>query len=229
MKKEYYVFKINLLKLNVLAIILLIAMFAITYVINPNLTISCLDLFEDNKMLFFILPAMLGYMILHELLHALGYILYGAKPKNITFGMDLEKSVLYCLCKQDVSRKNILNASMFPLFYIGIVTYVISIIFEMPLLLLLSIMNISGAAGDIMYFLYFIKLDKNIMFSELDDGTSFAILSENDVTQVKHFGLDFVEKIDEIPRNDFKRVKITKLSWFVVILCLILTVLGILS
>ena len=38
-----------------------------------------------------------------------------------------------------------------------------------------------------------------------------------------------VEKIDEIPRNDFQRVKITKMSWFVVILCLILTVLGILS
>ena len=80
-----------------------------------------------------------------------------------------------------------------------------------------------------MYFLYFIKLDKNIMFSELDDGTSFAILSEKDVTQVKHFGLDFVEKIDEIPRNDFKRVKISKMSWFVVILCLVLTVLFILS
>lgn len=229
MKKQYYVFKINLLKLNVLAIILLIAMFAITYLISPNLTTSCLDIFEDNKMFFFFLPAMLGYMILHELLHALGYILYGAQAKKITFGMDLEKSVLYCLCKQDISRKNILNSSMFPLFYIGIVTYVISIIFEMPLLLLLSIMNISGAAGDIMYFLYFIKLDKNIMFSELDDGTSFAILSENDVTQVKHFGLDFVEKIDEIPRNDFKRVKITPMSWFVVILCLVLTVLGILS
>ena len=186
MKKEYYVFKINLLKLNVLAIIILVAMFAITYLINPNLFADCFNLFEDNKLFFFILPAMLGYMILHELLHALGYILYGAEVKKITFGMDLEKSVLYCLCKQDVSRKNILNASMFPLFYIGIVTYVISIIFEMPLLLLLSIMNISGAAGDMMYFLYFIKLDKNIMFSELDDGTSFAILSDKDVTQVKH-------------------------------------------
>ena len=172
-----------------------------------------------------LLPSMLGYMILHELLHALGYIVNGAKSEKITFGMELEKGVLYCLCKQDVSRNNILNASMYPLFWIGIVTFIISIIFKMPLLLLLSVINISGAAGDIMYFVFISKLDKNVMFSELDDGTSFAILSEQDISQTNHFGLEFIEKVNEIPRKDFKRVKITRLSWIFIILSVIATLL----
>lgn len=221
MKKEYYVFKINLIRMNVLAIIIAVVAAAVAYLIDPVLAKGCLNLFEDTKMCLLVLPCMLGYMILHELLHALGYIIHGADSKKITFGMDLEKGVLYCLCKQDVTKKNILNASMYPLFYIGIVTFVISIIFKWPLLLLLSIMNISGAAGDIMYFIFISKLDKDIMFSELDDGTAFAILSNQDVTKVNHFGLDFVEKLDEIPRNDFKRIKISKLSWLFVVISLI--------
>lgn len=228
MKKEYYVFKINLAKLNILAIIIAIAAGIVSYYINPQLSLKCIELFDfrKSKTMILIWICIFGYMILHELLHALGYIMYGAKSEKITFGMELEKGVFYCLCKQDVTRKNILNASMFPLFYIGIVTYVISIIFELPLLLLLSIMNISGAAGDIMYFLYFIKLDKNIMFSELDDGTSFAILADYDVSKIKHFGLDFVEKMDEIPRKDFERIKISKLSWICIVIISIVAVLA---
>ena len=74
------------------------------------------------------------------------------------------------------------------------------------MLSILSILNISGATADIMYFLFIIRLPKDIKFSELDDGTSFAILADYDVSKVKHFGVDFVEKIDEIPRKDFERI-----------------------
>jgi len=160
MKKEYYVFKMNLVMLNVMAIIIAVVVGVAAYLIDSNLVMRCFALFDDTKMSLLLLPSMLGYMILHELLHALGYIVNGAKSEKITFGMELEKGVLYCLCKQDVSRKNILNASMYPLFFIGIVTFVVSIIFKMPLLLLLSVINISGAAGDIMYFIFISKLDK---------------------------------------------------------------------
>jgi len=225
MKKEYYVFKMNLVMLNVMAIIIAVVVGVAAYLIDSNLVMRCFALFDDTKMSLLLLPSMLGYMILHELLHALGYIVNGAKSEKITFGMELEKGVLYCLCKQDVSRKNILNASMYPLFFIGIVTFVVSIIFKMPLLLLLSVINISGAAGDIMYFIFISKLDKNVMFSELDDGTSFAILSEQDISKTNHFGLEFIEKVNEIPRKDFKRVKITRLSWIFIILSVIVTLL----
>jgi hypothetical protein len=163
-------------------------------------------------------------MALHEILHALGYLLYGANFKKITFGMELEKGVFYCLCKEDISRKNILNSVLFPLFYIGILTLIIGIIFKLPLLTVLSLLNISGATADIMYFMFIIKLDKNIKFSELDDGTSFAILSDEDVSKVKHIGLEYVGKINNIERNDFKKIKVSKLSYIVLILCLVLII-----
>ena len=227
MKKEYYVFKINLKILNIVSIIIYVLIFGLTLLFFPHIII---DFFEKCKSINYYLllfPIMFLYFSLHEIFHAIGYTLYGANYKKITFGMELEKGVFYCLCKQDISRKNILNSLMFPLFYIGVVTYIIGIIFDFPLLVILSILNISGAAADIMYFIYIIKLKKDIKFSELDDGTSFAILSNYDVTKVKHIGLDFVEKIDTIKRKELKKIKISKLSFIVLILCLLLIVIGI--
>ena len=41
-------------------------------------------------------------------------------------------------------------------------------------------------------------------------------------------GLDFIGKKDSIERNDFKRVKISKLSYGVLILCIILVIVALL-
>lgn len=226
MKKEYYVYKMNLTKLNIFAIVLFILVSGITLIISPKLFKESWFILGEFKEFLIFYPCMMGYMVLHELLHAAGYILHGASPKKITFGMEMEKSVFYCLCKQDITRKNILNAVMFPLFWIGIVTYIISIIFNLPMLLFLSIINISGAAGDIMYFNFISKLNKNVKFTEMDDGTSFAILSDKDISKTKSFGLEFIEKTETIPRNDFKRIKISKFSYVFVLLTIICLVLG---
>lgn len=224
--KKYHIFKINLTTLNVISIVILILCFGITALFFPSNMKDMAMLFDNIKFCLLLLPLMICYFTLHELLHALGYIVNGANPKKITFGAELEKGVLYCLCKDEVDKKNILFSLMYPLFFIGIVTYIIGIIFNYPVLLLLSILNISGAAGDIMYFLFIIKLDKDIMYSEMDDGTSFALISKDDPSKYKHYGLKYCGTADEIPRKDFKRVKISKISLIVFILCIVFLIVG---
>ena len=224
--KKYYVFKIDLVVLNIVSTILLVLCFLITGLVFPNTVESMFILFSDAKNLLLLLPYMMFYFILHELLHALGYITFGANPKKLTFGMELEKSVFYCLCKEDITKKNILFSLMYPLFFIGIVTYIISIIFNLPMLLLLSIGNICGAIGDIIYFIFIIRLDKDVMFSEMDDGTSFALLSKDDLSKYKPFGLKYVGIEKEISRKNFKRVYISKLSYGVLIFSFVLLVLA---
>lgn len=224
MKKEYYIFKIKLKALNIVANVSFIVLFGIIYLLFPDIIIKFFEYFDNIKFCILFLPITMLYMALHEILHAIGYLLYGANLKKITFGMELEKGVFYCLCKQDISRKNILNSVLFPLFYIGFLTLIIGIIFKLPLLTVLSLLNISGATADIMYFMFIIKLDKNIKFSELDDGTSFAILSDRDVSKVKHIGLEYVSKRTNIERNDFKKIKVSKLSYIVLIICILLII-----
>ena len=225
--KKYHLFSINLKILNIISILILFVLLLLTYILFNNNFNSMFNLFDNSKFLVLFLPLMIFYFMLHEIFHAIGYIIHGANKKNITFGMELEKGVFYCLCKQDIKKETILFSLMYPLFFIGIVTYVISIVFNLNILLLLSILNISGAAGDIMYFMFIIRLNNDIMFSELDDGTSFVIKNIDDITKYKYYGLNYLGTVDKVSRKDFKRLYISKLSNIVLIICVISLILGI--
>ena len=214
---KYYVFEINVLILNLFCLLLFGIMFCITMIINPKLLIFSIN---SINIFWFILFYML-YMVLHEIFHSIAYVLYGGDFKRIVYGIKLESGVFYCLCKQDITRKNILNSLMFPLFYLGIITYIISFIFKLPYLLILSIFNISGCIGDIIMFIYFIRLDKNICFTEFDNPLRFAIKSDKDISTISHFGLKYIGCVDEVVRDDLKRIKISKFSYVLLILIFI--------
>ena len=83
--------------------------------------------------------------------------------------------------------------------------------------------------GDLAYFCFIARLDKDVIFSEMDDGTSFALKGKEDYSKYKHFGLDYVGVVDTIPRKDFKRIKISKLSMIIFILCIVFLIAGLFS
>ena len=216
MKKRYYLFKLNLTTLNILSIIIFVFM----------LIISSL-FFEFNIMnlsnnWFGLLFWYLVYAFIHEILHAISYVVNGAKFNKVTFGILLEKGILYCLCKQNISKKNILISSVCPLVVIGLVTYIISIIYNLPLLMFMSILNIAGSAGDIVTFMYLRKI-KSFEFTEMDDPTTFALYSSKDVSKIKHFGLKFVGRQDSIKRQDFKKIDISIVSILLMLFLLIMS------
>lgn len=208
--KKYYIFQMKLSTLNILSIIMLITVTLLTLLIYIAFDIEFI--YIENKHLGFLLLTYLIYIILHEILHAVAYILYGADSSKITFGAHLEKGILCCLCKQNVSRKNILNSLLFPFFYLGIVTYIIGIILNNHLLVILSIMNISGCAGDLTMFKFFYKL-KNIEYSEFDNPISFALYSSEDLSKTNPFGLKFIEVKEKIEREDLRKITISKFSY----------------
>ena len=143
--------------------------------------------------------------------------------KNITFGIHLEDNILCCLCKQDITKKNILMSLLYPFFFIGIVTYVIGAIFKLPMLFLLSIFNLSGCIGDIVMFIFISRLPKDIKFSEFDDPTSFAILSSEDLSDRKPFGLKYERTVSTLEKKDMKRLRVSKKSIIFMVFLLIIT------
>ena len=101
MKKRYYLFKLNLTTLNILSIIIFVFMLIISSIF---FNFNFLNLSSNW---FGLLFWYLLYTFLHEILHAISYILNGAKFNKVTFGILLEKGILYCLCKQNISKNNI--------------------------------------------------------------------------------------------------------------------------
>ena len=170
---------------------------------------------------FILLLYYLIYTIIHEIIHAISYIINGAKSNKITFGIMLEKGILYCLCKQNINRRNILISLMSPLILIGIITYIISIIYKSPLLMLLSILNISGCVGDIVTFLFLRKI-KKFEFTEIDDPTMFAVYSNKDVSKISHFGLKFAGKQDTLKRGEFKKIEVSAVSIMLIVFLIIM-------
>lgn len=220
MNKKYYLFKMKMGPLTMVSFILFFLMIGITYLFGYIESIN----YVLNMNIFLLLIIYFAYLFLHELLHSLAYVIYGGKYNKITYGISLELGVLYCLCKQNISKKNILHSLMYPFIFIGIITYIISIIFNLPILLWLSIFNISGCSGDIIMFIFISRL-KNIEFSEMDDPISFAIYSKNDVSKISHYGLEYIGEKVKIERNDFTKIKVSKQSYYILAIMIILSIL----
>lgn len=218
--KKYYLYKFDLFKLNVFSIILFFVMYLISLIFfDYNLFF---DLIFEKTNWFLLLLCYLIYVLLHEMVHALSYVINGASFKKITFGMMLEKGILYCLCKQNISKKNILISSIMPLVILGFIVYIIGAIYNSKFLMLLSMLNISGCAGDIITFMFISKL-KNVEFSEMDDPTYFAIYSSKDISKKKYFGLKYIGKKDSIKRDDLRKVVVSAFSIFLLLFLIIIS------
>lgn len=215
MNKKYYVYSLDTRLLNFLCFVFLFIAIIPIGIINKNFD------FSEHivlTMLFFI-----PWLVLHELLHALSYILHGAKLKNIYFGAHLEKGILCCLCKQNVSKKAILISLLYPFVLIGVITYIIGIIFENYVLVGLSILNISGCTGDLVMLYNFIRLG-DFEYSEFDNPTAFGLYSRDNLSNKKMFGLRYVESKSMLDINKSKRVIISTPSIIFFIFFMIITI-----
>ena len=211
-KRYYYMFKMNTYFLNAFSLLLIFLCCLLFYIIYGNNSINVLK--ESMSIVVFLY---IPYLVLHEQLHSLGYVIYGADFKNITFGAHLEKGILCCLCKQRINKKNILHSLLYPFVIIGIVTLIIGILVNYPILVILSLTNIAGCSGDLVMFYHLSKLN-GFEFSEYNDPIAFGLFTKNDFSNLKMFGLDKEEKNSRLDTSDKRKVVVSKTSVILLVL-----------
>lgn len=202
--KKYYLFEMQPTSLNIISTLILFVVVIFTVLLGK------FSIIFDNYGISLIL--MLPYLVLHEILHSVAYVIHGADFKNITYGAHMEKGILCCLCKQNITKKNILISLVYPLIFIGIITYVIGILTNCGVLIFLSILNISGCSGDIIMFTALSRLE-NFEFSEYDNPLAFGLYTKEDLSNKKMFGLKYLGTQDELEKKDLKKVRISKVSY----------------
>ena len=213
-EKKYYVYEMNGVTLQIISVIFLIIMLFITFFFSNVITMTD----KDFELIFLLI---IPYLILHELLHSLAYVINGAKFKNITYGAHLEKGILCCLCKQNVSKRNILISLLFPFVIIGVITYIIGILTNNTVLIWLSILNISGCSADLIMFLDLLKL-KDFEYSEYDNPMAFGLYTNKDLSKTKLFGLKHIGETKSLEKNNMKKISISKFSIITFIIFIIL-------
>lgn len=222
MKKQelkYYKYKIKLGVGNIFASIILILLLILLYFTFDNYYFNL----TYNKVLM-----MIGYFILHELLHYIGYLINkNVKNKDLCLGMCLEKGVMYCRCTNEISRTAVMISLLTPFTVIGIISLIISYIFDMPFLAFLSVSNIAGSYFDILMFIQMLKMPKDIKFAEYDECDAYYIISNKDLTNIKTKGISLVEtdKYNKIKLKSKDNKKI-EISIFSIIILIILVALS---
>ena len=209
---KYYKYKMNLGIMNVLAVILFIPLFFLISTLNLSSSINL-----DFIIIYFF------WMFLHEFLHGIGFVVGGANKKNISYGIKLEKGIMYCLCQEKINKKCIMISLIFPFIIIGILTFFIGLFINNSLLILLSAFNIVGCIGDLLMFFYFLRLPD---FNYIDTGEcdGFVLISQNDLNK-KSIGFKIIEteniKKLEIKNNN-KKITISKISTITILILLII-------
>jgi len=220
MKQKYvYSYEMKMIPMNIGAILLLLGVY-IPVEILFNIDIVNVDWSNG----FFIILAFLLWFVFHELLHGIGFHLSkGIDHKKIVYGISLEKGILYCMCKNKITKKDIIRSLLFPLVLIGIATLILGISIENKLLILLSIMNISGAIGDILMTFMALQMPKDMIYFDTDNATSFHIITEEKLENKKFFGFKlkshsiYLEDDQTLIAHDFQKIKISKISKIILI------------
>ena len=135
------------------------------------------------------------------------------------------------MCKQKIDKKVILTSLLFPLIFIGIITLIIGMIINSYVLVFLSITNIVSAIGDIVMTIFFLKCPNDIIYLDLDDCTSFTVLTNKNIDNIKVPGIALKDKGIYNPKvmysKDKRRIVISKLSYILLALIFILLIISI--
>lgn len=219
-KQKEYIIEYDMNFMNIFAVVLLALMTLVTFLLVKIDVIKIsgkqfLGILDEKYLIFFVV--MLAWMVLHEIIHGVTYQLTGADKKDIVYGASLENSVFYCKCKEYINKKCIISSLLAPLVIIGIVTYILGIVISSAWLIVLSIVNISGAAADIMMFLFFMKQKDDVQFRELGFSSPAVVKTSEDISKNKYLGVKNIREVTdeaEVTEGPEKKITISKATWW---------------
>lgn len=220
--KKAYVFEMSLVLANVFALfIFILAMIITLYLFG----------FQNHFSHPFIYTILISYFCLHEAMHGVGYYLGGCNPKKISYGILLEKGIFYCMCYQEITKKNILISLQMPFTILTIIPYIIGIIFHLPFVAFLAVVNFVGASMDMAMFFYISRI-KDVHYSESGKPNEFVLITSEDLTKKKSIFLKLKEvkdyKKEDYEFSEFKTFNCTKTSFWLLVVCVVLDILTIL-
>ncbi|MCR5448207.1 MAG: DUF3267 domain-containing protein [Solobacterium sp.] len=138
-------------KANKLAIIMVLPLLAVGMVLFVLLGEGAPIGFRSLKESFLFLAGVIILTIAHELVHGITWSLFSPNHFNdIEFGFMKETLTPYCTCRAPLGKKEYILGTIMPLIMIGVIPTAAGILTHSFMLMLLGIIMISGAAGDIM-------------------------------------------------------------------------------
>lgn len=121
--------------------------------------------FFMQLILFFVLYMVL--IVLHEVCHLIGFILFGRVPhSSLRYGLNLKMGVAYATTTELLPNTVMRKALLLPFWVTGVVPVLLGFFFESPMLVLLGAWLIAGAVGDFAMYAGLLKYPKNCLVKD---------------------------------------------------------------
>lgn len=175
-------------------------------------------------------------IVAHELIHALGFKIFGkAKHKEIKFGIAPKQGMVFCTCSKPITAKAYLLTLILPIIITGVIPLIIVTIWGNIFWIIIFSFMISGGAGDIIMLKEVVKLDKKQLVLDHPKAPAFYLLYEegkepenfieSNAEQEKHL----LEDMNKSPfENKSMGIKILLILLFLSISVIVLGLIGIL-
>lgn len=168
--------KISMVKINILGIILIIAMYALTESIYHLLWNKE---FVNWISLWGFIAIILGFVI-HELIHGTTAAIFSKRGwKSIKFGVMWQYLAPYCHCKEPLSLKDYRLVVLMPSI-VALVIWTTALTFDWSALLAASTVLIVGGCGDYMVFYKLRNEHQRVLVYDYPDAIGGAIFEPKD-------------------------------------------------
>ena len=171
---------INFKKANQLSTLLTVVSFLLSIVIKILLCGEMKYGLGWWDILIAILCVVMGYFI-HELVHATAFMIVGVRYKNVKFGYDIKKMIIFCSASQPITKGRYKFVLIAPFVILGLIPYILSIIFLNYPYLFFSSLMIGASAGDLTMLSKLLKLKGDFMVLDHPTEPAFYIVEEVDV------------------------------------------------
>jgi hypothetical protein len=120
-------------------------------------------------------------LIIHELIHALGAIVFGKLSfKDIKFGVNLKQGMLYCHMEKPMKVNAYRIAILLPIIFTGIIPLIISAFWGNIFLVVVFSLMVSGGAADIIMFFSLAGISNNTLVSDHPKAPAYYLLYEEE-------------------------------------------------
>ncbi len=123
-----------------------------------------------------ILVALIPSVIIHEMLHGVGYLLGGAKIGEVKFGFLVRKLLPYAHCKVPLSAAGYRLGVALPGLILGVLPLIIGLLAHDPTLTVYAIAMILAAVGDLITLVMLVPVPNNARVQDHPSKPGFQIL-----------------------------------------------------
>lgn len=162
--------------------ILLFVLSAVVFCVPFFLLWTWKEIVQNSTFSIAFLIALVLGVPLHEGIHGLTWGLVNRSFKPVSFGVMWKYLTPYCHYSEPMPRNHYIWGAITPFIFVGLIPAVSSLFIGNIELLLLGLIYISGAAGDLWMIWLILKEDPNAMILDHPSEAGFFIIDNEETT-----------------------------------------------